>query len=221
MALRRFPNVHGVTVMMPAAYTVPGEVAAFGAPRHGIFDIGRYPAGSDAADAALAATLAPANIASLVTADVMAGKYGKLLVNLRNIVEAALGPEVDRRRFTTMLRAEAEAVLAAAGIVWREVGESDPRRERADAAAPRGRGRARRRVLDPEPGARHRLDRDRLAERRDRAARPAARRGDAGQRLLPRASPRDCCAKAAARAPSPTANSRPASPPPVSRSGRP
>ena len=28
-ALRRFPEVHGVTVMMPATFTTPGEVAAF------------------------------------------------------------------------------------------------------------------------------------------------------------------------------------------------
>ena len=41
MALRRFPNVHGVTVMMPASYTVPGEVDAFSTPRHGIFEVGR------------------------------------------------------------------------------------------------------------------------------------------------------------------------------------
>ena len=32
-ALRRFPNVHGVTVMMPASYAVPGEVCAFSTPR--------------------------------------------------------------------------------------------------------------------------------------------------------------------------------------------
>ena len=48
MALRRFPNVHGVTVMMPASFLSPGEVAAFSTPRHGIFDIGRFPRGSDA-----------------------------------------------------------------------------------------------------------------------------------------------------------------------------
>ena len=68
MALRRFPNVHGVTVMMPAAFATPGEVAAFSTPRHGIFDIGRFPAGSDADDAALAAALEAANIAAFVDA---------------------------------------------------------------------------------------------------------------------------------------------------------
>jgi 2-dehydropantoate 2-reductase len=46
MALRLFPNVHGVTVMMPATYTVPGVVVCHGTPKLGLFDIGRFPSGS-------------------------------------------------------------------------------------------------------------------------------------------------------------------------------
>ena len=59
----------------------------------------------------------------------MASKYGKLLLNLDNIVEAALGRDGHRRRFQDVLRAEGEAALAAAGIAWRDVGAADPRRE--------------------------------------------------------------------------------------------
>ncbi len=129
LALRRFPNVHGVTVMMPAGFAVPGEVAAFSTPRHGIFDIGRFPAGRDAADDALAAALEAANIAAFVVSDVMASKYGKLLMNLNNIVEAALGRGAERGRIGAVLRAEGEAVLAAAGIGWRDMGAADPRRD--------------------------------------------------------------------------------------------
>ena len=129
MALRRFPNVHGVTVMMPASFTDPGEVAAFSTPRRGIFDVGRFPRGSDAADRALAAELEAAGIAAFVDDEVMASKYGKLLLNLGNVVEAALGPDVARGRFAALLRAEGEAVLAAAGIAWRDVGAADPRRD--------------------------------------------------------------------------------------------
>jgi 2-dehydropantoate 2-reductase len=127
-ALRRFPEVHGVTVMMPADFSKPGEVAAFSTPRHGIFDIGRYPAGLNDHDEALAAALEAANIAAFVTAEIMASKYGKLLLNLRNIVGAALGSEADHDRYYALLRAEAEAVLAAAEIPWRDIGKSDPRR---------------------------------------------------------------------------------------------
>ena len=129
MALRRFPNVHGVTVMMPASFSAPGEVAAFATPRHGVFDIGRFPRGSDAADHALAAVLEAAGIAAFVSDEVMASKYGKLLLNLANIVEAALGREVAKGRFNALLRSEGAAVLGAAGIAWRDVGAADPRRD--------------------------------------------------------------------------------------------
>ena len=65
-ALRRFPNVHGVTVMMPAAFLAPGEVAAFGdaAARH----LRHRPLSAPAATPttrALAAALEAANIAGL------------------------------------------------------------------------------------------------------------------------------------------------------------
>jgi 2-dehydropantoate 2-reductase len=128
-ALRRFPEVHGVTVMLPATFTIPGEVSAFSTPRHGIFDIGRYPSGANRFDNDLARVLEAANIATFVTPDVMQSKYGKLLLNLGNILEAALGPDVDYKSLSALLRREGEAVLKAARIAWHEVGASDPRRE--------------------------------------------------------------------------------------------
>ena len=36
-----------MTVMCPGTYTEPGEVLCHGKPKRGIFDIGRYPSGSD------------------------------------------------------------------------------------------------------------------------------------------------------------------------------
>ena len=128
-ALRRFPNVHGVTVMMPATFLTPGEVACFSTPRHGMFDIGRYPRGSDAADADLADALDAAGIAAFVTPDVMESKYGKLVLNLGNVIEAAVGRGPDTARVKDLLAAEAKAALAAAGIPWRDVGAEDPRRD--------------------------------------------------------------------------------------------
>ncbi|MDF0602345.1 2-dehydropantoate 2-reductase N-terminal domain-containing protein [Psychromarinibacter sp. C21-152] len=128
-ALRYFPNVHGVTVMMPATYLEPGEVTAFSQPRFGVYDIGRFPEGSDADDRALAEALAAGNVAGFVQDDVMASKYGKLLMNLGNILEAALGTGVSSGDLYQRLRAEAEAVLQAAGIPFRDVGSSDPRRQ--------------------------------------------------------------------------------------------
>lgn len=128
-ALRRFPEVHAATVMMPASISAPGEVSTFSAPRYGIFDIGRYPYGHNRYDDDLARALEAANIAAFVTSDIMQSKYGKLLLNLSNILEAALGLDADYKRFGALLRAEAKAALRAAGITWQEVGASDPRRD--------------------------------------------------------------------------------------------
>jgi 2-dehydropantoate 2-reductase len=128
LALRYFHEVHGVTVMMPAALSVPGEVSAFSIPRHGIFDIGRYPDGSNEHDAKLAKALEAANIAAFVSPDVMQSKYGKLLLNLSNILQAALGLDADYPHLEVLLRTEAEAAYKAAGIPWLDVGAADPRR---------------------------------------------------------------------------------------------
>jgi 2-dehydropantoate 2-reductase len=123
-ALRLFRNVHGITVLMPAALAAPGEVCAFGTPRVGIFDLGRYPCGRDDSDLQFAQALDTANIAAFVSSNVMQSKYGKLLMNLNNIVEAALGVDADTKRFQLVLRAEAETVYRAAGITWVDPGSS-------------------------------------------------------------------------------------------------
>lgn len=128
-ALRLFPNVHGITVMMPATYLDPGKVSVNTEPRFGIYDLGRFPNGSDADDAALAEALQAANVAAFVQDDVMASKYGKLLMNTLNMVQAALGAGVDQGDLPKRIRAEGEAALNAAGIAWRDVGAKDPRRD--------------------------------------------------------------------------------------------
>ncbi|EIM26151.1 ketopantoate reductase family protein [Microvirga lotononidis] len=128
LALRLFPEVHGVTVIMPAAISAPGEIAAHSVPRHGIFDIGRYPGGSNAHDTKLAEALEAANIATFVSQDVMQSKYGKLILNLSNILQAALGLDADFKHLETLVRAEAEAAYRAAGIFWLDVGAADARR---------------------------------------------------------------------------------------------
>lgn len=91
MAARMFPNVHGVAVMMPCTYLTPGLIGAFCYPRFGFFELGRFPGGSDAADEALATVLGKTDIAAFVEEDVMAAKYGKLLVNLGNVLGRCAG----------------------------------------------------------------------------------------------------------------------------------
>jgi 2-dehydropantoate 2-reductase len=130
MALRYFPNVYAATVMLPATYTVPGEVNCHGTPKRGMIDIGRYPTGSDDVANAIAANLDAANLAAFVMADVMRSKHGKLLENQRNVIEAALGPgNPAARPFHDLVQAEGEGVYRAAGIDWIAIGSDDPRRK--------------------------------------------------------------------------------------------
>lgn len=127
-ALRYFPNVHGVTVMMPSMYLRPGEVAVFGEPKFGIFDIGRVPAGINDADTAMVDLLASANFAAYTSQDIMVSKRSKLLLNLGNVVQAAIGLGVDSGDLVPRLREEAEAVYRARGLKWQDVSTPDPRR---------------------------------------------------------------------------------------------
>jgi len=128
MALRVLPNVHGITVMLPATYLTPGEVISYCSPKLGMFDIGRYPQGADQADEELAALLNAAGFAAFADREVMRSKHGKLLLNLGNISGAAHGARTDDKALRQALQAEAETVLAAAGIPFADVSQADPRR---------------------------------------------------------------------------------------------
>ncbi|MFG2099117.1 ketopantoate reductase family protein [Micromonospora echinaurantiaca] len=114
-ALRLFAEVHPVCVWLPATHLEPGVVVANGHPHPGMLHLGRYPTGSDAVDRAVAADLTGAGFVAPVRADVMRWKYGKLLANLGNGLQALLGRDIPDD-LAGRVRAEAEAVLAAAGI---------------------------------------------------------------------------------------------------------
>ena len=128
MALRFFDTVIAMLVLMPADFVSPGEVAAFGQPRHGLFDIGRYPSGDHPAIDALCESLNACGFAAYRHDTVMRAKYGKLLINLGNAVDAAMGNGADAEKYVSLAREEALAVYAAAGIGFDDVGQSDPRR---------------------------------------------------------------------------------------------
>ena len=119
LALRRFAHVVGITVFLPAAFLTPGEVIAPCAPVAGVLDLGLAArGGTDATCERLAADLRTAGFASDAVADVMAHKRAKLLRNLLNAAEAALGSQEAARPFTDAARAEGEAVLRAAGLAY-------------------------------------------------------------------------------------------------------
>ena len=93
-ALRLFADVHAVCVWLPATHLDPGVVVANGHPHPGMLHLGRYPSGSDDTDRAVAADLTAAGFVAPVRDDVMRWKYGKLLGNLGNGLQALLGRDV-------------------------------------------------------------------------------------------------------------------------------
>jgi 2-dehydropantoate 2-reductase len=115
-ALRMFPNVYGMCVMLPADHLSPGVVRVWTAPSSGLLDVGRYPHGVDDLCVQLASTLGAATFGSIPRDDIMNWKYRKLLMNLNNAIEAVCGRRTTRGRLAAMVQAEGEAVLAAAGI---------------------------------------------------------------------------------------------------------
>ena len=128
-ALRWFADVYGICVMCPAVYLEPGVVEASSAPVSGILDIGCYPDGVDARAEAIAAAVGTATFISEPRPDIMRWKYGKLMNNLSNAIDALCGPamrgvgDIDQDA-----RDEARACLAAAGIPFVDREEDTARR---------------------------------------------------------------------------------------------
>ena len=120
LALRSFERVYGVMVFMPGTYLEPGVVQSHGAPVDGILHVGRYPRGTDELAKAVARDLEGANMSAPVVEDIMRWKYAKLLGNVNNALQAAVGLEAgqDARDLYGKLREEAIACYEAAGIEW-------------------------------------------------------------------------------------------------------
>jgi 2-dehydropantoate 2-reductase len=116
LALRRFANVYGVCVMCPAAFVTPGVVQAFSSPITGILDVGRYPSGADDVAEAIAAAFGASSFVSVARPDIMRWKYGKLIMNLGNAIQALCGRSAGRGPIATLAREEGLACLQAAGI---------------------------------------------------------------------------------------------------------
>ena len=128
LALRRNAHVYGIVVNLPADHLTPGVVSAYSAPVPGILDIGRYPHGVDGTAASVAADLTTAGFASVAEPDVMRRKRTKLFMNLANVLDAACGGRGDTTAVWQAARAEAEAVLRAAGLDWASDEEDQQRR---------------------------------------------------------------------------------------------
>lgn len=129
-ALRSFPNVYGVCVMCPAAYLEPGIVQAFSTPTTGILDVGRFPSGVDEVAGAVATAFTSSTFVSEPRPDITRWKYGKLLMNLTNAIDAACGPANRQGPLAGLVRDEGVRVLRAAGIDF--VDETEDRARRGD-----------------------------------------------------------------------------------------
>lgn len=121
MALRRFATVYSASIWAAATYLKAGEICAAGAPRVGVFWMGRFPSGMDATLEAIADDLRAAKYLVQVVPDVQRWKVAKLLGNLRNAVQVLEGTEEQRSELTALLAAEAKAAFVAAGLGWADV----------------------------------------------------------------------------------------------------
>ena len=138
LALRRFKRVQAMCVILPATHMEPGIVEIPVAPVTGILDVGRYPSGTDDVSAEVARALSASTFDARSDPNVMAAKYLKLLSNLANAIEAALGSRTrspGARELHDRAKTEALACFAAAGI---EVADDS-----ADLERRRGLGRLR------------------------------------------------------------------------------
>lgn len=129
LALRRFQNVYGVTVMLPAAHMEPGIVRSHASNKSGMLDLGRYPSGSDEIAQAVADDLNASDFSVIVHDTVMRWKYAKLLGNLGNGLQAACGFGADYGEIYADVRDEALACYRAAGIDCADANEVRERRE--------------------------------------------------------------------------------------------
>jgi 2-dehydropantoate 2-reductase len=136
VALRRFAYVYGGMVIVPATYLSPGTVSVGSSPTLGICDVGAYPSGSDEITKDLAAALVASRWSSEAVHDIMRIKYGKLLENLSNALQIALGLDQRNSDVGTVVRDEGVACLEAAGIDYASNSEMRERRARSLSARP-------------------------------------------------------------------------------------
>ncbi len=130
VALRMFANVYGMCVMCPATHLTPGVVQANSSPVTGLLDVGRWPGGVDECARELAGILSGATFDSVARDDIARWKWGKLLMNLGNAVQAVCGTDEPAPELTSRVVQEGVDVLSAAGIAF--VGREESKARRGD-----------------------------------------------------------------------------------------
>lgn len=136
MALRRFRNVYGMLIYLPSTFLEAGTIQTNSAQTIGILDSGVFPGGTDDRIAAVMAMLESANFSAKPVADIMRWKYGKLLINLNNALNAVCEKGDDSEKLRDLLRQEGRDCLDAAGIAYTDDEEIKQRREGFMKSAP-------------------------------------------------------------------------------------
>lgn len=127
MALRRFKDVYGMVVVLPATHLTPGEVVHNGDVNGGLLDAGRYPLGSDNVIETITGDLTAAGFVADADPRAMRWKYAKLLQNLGNALQAVADAGPDAKDVMKCLRDEALDCYEAAGIECASVDETRER----------------------------------------------------------------------------------------------
>lgn len=116
IALRRFGQVIGGTILTPAQHLRPGQVKVGTVDAIGVVTLGNYPSGSDEVVEQVAADWRKANYLVQVSEQVKRWKAAKIIYSVRNGLEVLTGSPQAIADLGERLSAEATAVLNAAGL---------------------------------------------------------------------------------------------------------
>lgn len=118
IALKYFLRVYGVMIRIGAEYLTDGEVACRRDPP-GWLIIGRYPRGTDNLCEDVAQRVRAAGFLAKTTGNVMPYKWGKLLANLGNAIDAITGSRGKESEIIAQAAGqEFKDLLQQAGIFW-------------------------------------------------------------------------------------------------------
>lgn len=115
-AARYFEKVYSMLVRLPATYLEPGIVLNHAHPRGGVLDIGCYPMGVDDLATRISNDLDRGGFTSLTDTNILRWKYNKLIMNMRNALQAILGFDAPYAEIAKELREEALTCFHKAGI---------------------------------------------------------------------------------------------------------
>ncbi|MFT3771276.1 MAG: 2-dehydropantoate 2-reductase N-terminal domain-containing protein [Minicystis sp.] len=127
MAARSFARVYGLVVFAPIQFTSPGRVSIHGEPVPGGLDVGLHPEEVDDLVTEVVGDLSLAGFDAHAQPRIRRWKYGKLLTNLGNALQALGGDAALDAGILAALRDEAIACLRAAGIDFAPGEELDAR----------------------------------------------------------------------------------------------